>query len=153
MATIGLIGQHPTSDVAGVELVDLRADREFDHDQVRQVLDEAQAHIQHAQGGFAELVTDHLHKVVATDSPLETASPMARAFYTRFRATERRESFVFACQLVWAAAYIRAMRTRPWWRRSRYNQAALAEAQEEQLRFVHQFPDGAFWARIIRGDD
>ena len=152
MATSGSIGGHRTSEVAGLELIDLRADREFDHDQVRQVLDEAQAHIQRAQGGFVELVTDHLHHVVATDSPLETASPMARALYTRFRASERRESFVFACRLVWAAAYIRAMRTRSWWRRSRYAQTALAEAQEEQLRFVHQFPDGAFWARIIRGD-
>ena len=152
MAVGESIGGHRTSDVTGVELIDLRADREFDHDQVRQVLDEAHAHIQRAQGGFVELVADHLRHVVATDSPLETVSPVGRALYTRFRAFERRESFVFACRLVSAAAYIRAMRTRSWWRRRRYAKTALAEAEEELLRFVHQFPDGTFWARMIRGD-
>jgi hypothetical protein len=149
LTTVGLFTRHPESDVGGVELVDLRADRNFDHDQVRQVLDQALGHIRSAQAGFPELVNDHLRRVVAVDNPLESASPMAQAFYTSFRAADRRNTFYLACRLVWAATFIRLMRNHPWWNRGMHRRKARAAAKEAQLRFVRRFPDAERWEGFI----
>ena len=145
LTAIALFSRHPESDVEGVDLVDLRADRNFDHDQVRQVLNEALDHIRAAQAGFPELVNDHLHCVVAVDGPIESASPLAQAFYTDFRAADRRNTFYLACRLVWAATVIRLMRNHPWWRRARHRRQIRAAAKKAQVRFVRQFPDAERW--------
>ena len=145
-----LFSRHPESDVQGVSLVDLRDDREFDHEQVRLVLDEALAHVRRAQGGFPELVNDHLRQVIAIESGLENASPLAQAFYTAFSAADRRNTFYLACRLVWAATYIRLLRNHPWWRRRKYVSAARAAATEAQVRFAEQSPDSEFWVRFLR---
>jgi hypothetical protein len=129
--------------------VDLRADRNFDHDQIRQVLKEALGHVRAAQAGFPELVNDHLRRVVAVDSPVESASPLAQALYTDFRAVYRRNTFYLACRLVWAATFIRLMRNHPWWRRGRHRRHARVAAKEAQLRFVRQFPDAERWESYI----
>jgi hypothetical protein len=149
LTATALFSRHPESNIDGVDLVDLRADRNFDHDQIKRVLNEALGHIRAAQGGFPELVNDHLRRVVAVDSSLESASPLAQAFYTDFRAADRRNTFYLACRLVWAATFIRLMRNHRWWRRGRYRHRARAAAQETQLRFVRQFPDAERWENYL----
>lgn len=145
----GVFGKHPESQVRGVQLLDLRADRNFDHGQVEQVLEEALAYIDEAKGGFPELVKDHLRIVVASDSPLESASPHAQAFYTGFRVDDRRNPFYLAFRLVWAGTYIRVMRNKPWWRRGNLKRQARSIAREAQLRFIRQFPDPERWEEYL----
>jgi hypothetical protein len=94
-----------------------------------------------AGNGYPELVTDHLRRVVAFDSPLETASPYAQAFNTGFRASDRRDPIQFAAKLVWAATYIRVMRNRPWWRRFQHKRTARAAADKVTSQFLARFTD------------
>ena len=130
------------SEVDGVKLIDLRDDRELDHQQVETALSEALAKVRLAGDGYLALVTDHLRRVVALDSAIETASPFAESFNAGFRASDRRDSSLLAGKLVWAATYIRVMRDRPWWKRSRYSRQAHQAAEEMLGRFFERLGEG-----------
>ena len=149
LGALGLFSRHPESSVQGVNLVDLRADRLFDHDQIRQVLVEALEQVKIARGGFPELVNDHLRHVVAIDTEPDSASSFAEAFYTTFSARERRQPFALACRLVWAATFIRLQRNQRFWKRSQNRRAARIAAKDAQITFARQFPDREDWVTIL----
>jgi len=140
-----LSGRYPERSINGITLLDLRADRFMDNDQLETVLSEALEHITAARAGFGELVSSHLRQVVAVDAPYESVSPLARSYYTTFPARDRRSTFYLACKLVWAATFIRLLRNHAWWRRSARTKQARAAAREAQFRFVRQFPDAEVW--------
>jgi len=139
-AALALLSKHPESEVGGLELIDLRADRQSDHHQIHQTLAEALERVAQAGGEFPELLKSNLRCVIALDSEIAHASPFAEALYTGFRAWERADTVLFASRLVWAAMFIRVARSYSWWQRRRRWSEARAAADDAQLRFVDQFP-------------
>ena len=76
-------------------------------------------------------------------------SSNARAYVSRFRGPEATNAQCLACQLVWAATFIRLSRDSSA-RGVKPDLAAIREfALESQLRFVRQFPDSENWSRYL----
>ncbi len=138
-----------THRVGDIDLLFMSADGERTAVEIEIVLTRALHLISGAKGGFGELVTSHLTLVVSVDAGQPYVSRRARAYVSRFRGPEATNGQYLACQLVWAAAFIRlsrdavALRVKP-------DLMAIREfALASQLRFVRQFPQSETWSSFL----
>jgi hypothetical protein len=139
----GILRRHPESHVAGLELIDLREDGLSDHDQIRQVLEEALDRVTEAGLEYGTLVSRHLERVIVLDSRVAHASPSVRGLYTPVPASERANPVLFAARLVWAASYLKVWRQYSWWQRKKRRREAHKAASAARLGFVDRFPGTA----------
>lgn len=143
-------GDYPTTVVEGLRIQDLREDRHTDHDQVEAVFREAIAHLQQYGGDFHTLVTSNIEQVVVLDSPEERVSWIGRTYATTLPIRVRRSTFYLACRLVWAAGYMKALRSIPWYRRLPARRSARAAGRNAWVAFVRQFPDSEEWEQYLK---
>ena len=127
----------------------ISADKRRTHAELEVVLKHALQLISMAKGGFGELVTSHLRLVGAVRVHHPAAWTSVRGYISPFRGHEGTNSQYLACQLVWAATFIRlcqdsfALGKEP--ELSRVRDAAV----EAQLRFVRQFDNSDEWSAYL----
>ncbi len=119
--------------------------------EIQRVLEEALSLVRAAGGGFAELVTSHLRLVAAAQVPSAYAAPSARAYVSPFRGHEATNYEYLACQLVWAATFIRLSRDALV--SGKVDKVAVREASyKAQLRFVQQLPHPEEWLKYLESN-
>lgn len=135
-------------NVGELQVIDLRDDQN-NHPLLVQRLGEAQDWIRKRRGGFPELVFSHIDTVIAIEQD-NTAVPKRRLFVTAFKEAEQDTSFYLACQLVWAATFIRLQRDSTMFKLRRPKQSMRQKAIDEQVRFASHFPDAEGWVRKLQ---
>jgi hypothetical protein len=131
--------------VGGIEFVYIDADGHRPAAELQRTLVEALDLISAARGGFGELVTSHLRLVAAVQVPNVYALHTVRAYVSPFRGHEATNSQYLACQLVWAATFIRLSRD-VLARGEALNKPAIRQASyEAQKRFLEQLPNSEEW--------
>jgi hypothetical protein len=138
-----------TRRVGDIDFVYISADKERTHAELEVVLKHALRLISLAKGGFGELVTSHLKLVGAVRLRDPAAWTSVRGYISPFRGHEGTNSQYLACQLVWAATFIRLC----------HDSFALGKepeligireaAVEAQLRFVRQFENSDEWSAYL----
>jgi hypothetical protein len=138
-----------TRRIGGIDFIYVGAWNHRTADDLEVVLTRALKLISAAKGGFGELVTSHLRLVGSLKGTMPYVSDNMRAYFSRFRGPEATNGEYLACQLVWAATFIRL---------SRDSQARGVKpdlptirqaAHEAQLRFVRQFADSEQWVEYL----
>lgn len=116
---------------------------------VETILTRALGLISTAKGGFGELVTSHLKFVGAVSGRPPYISTNMRGYISRFRGPEATSETYLACELVWAATYIRLSRDAAALNTPPNKEQIRKAAYEAQLRFVRQFPDADEWVGFL----
>jgi hypothetical protein len=98
-----------------------------------------------ARQGFGELVTSHLHSVLAVPPGRTGASWPARAYGSTFEGPESRNSQYLACILVRSATIVRVRRDSAS-TGTHLDERQLSKACDDaQRRFLEQFPNVDEW--------
>jgi hypothetical protein len=135
--------------VGDIDLLFMSADNQRTAADIEIVLTRSLNLISAAKGGFGELVTSHLKLVVAVDAGQPYVSRHARAYVSHFHGPEATNGQYLACQLIWAATFIRLSRDAVA-HRVKPDLVAIREfALASQLRFVRQFPESDTWSSYL----
>lgn len=136
---------YQTKRIGGIEFVYIDADGHRPAAELEMALAEALSLISAARGGFGELVVSHLWLVAAVQVPSVYALHSVRAYVSPFRGHEATNSQYLACQLVWAATFIRLSRD-VLARGDVLNKTVIRRASyEAQKRFLEQLPNSEEW--------
>lgn len=107
-------------------------------------LSTALSYVRNAGAGFGELV-EQLRFVASGDAGRTWVLVPERGYVSNFPAKEVNNPFLLACNLIWAATWVRmandALRAGDHWDEQRVRRAA----QESRLRFARLFPNGEEW--------
>jgi hypothetical protein len=136
-------------NVNGIDFVFVEAETGVSAQQIESTLAKALDVIANAKGGFGELVKSHLRLVSAIRVPHAYASQNSRAYVSAFRGHEATNSRYLACQLVWAATFIRLSRDALASTNAIDKASVRRAAYEAQLRFVRQFGDSEQWVEYL----
>jgi hypothetical protein len=141
-----------SSNVNGIDFVYVEAAAGVSAQQIESTLARALDVIATARGGFGELVKSHLRLVSAIKVSHAYASHNTRAYVSPFSGHEATNSRYLACQLVWAATFIRLSRDAVA-STSAIDKASIRRAAyEAQLRFVGQFEDSELWLEYLESN-
>jgi hypothetical protein len=140
---------YSSKNVNGIDFVYVEADADVSAEQIESTLIKALDMIAAAQGGFGELVKSHLRLVAAIKVPHPYASHNSRAYVSPFRGHEAAHGRYLACQLVWAATFIRLSRDVLTKTKAIDKTPIRRAAYEAQLRFVRQFDDSDQWVKYL----
>jgi len=139
----------PPRRIGDIDFVYIDAEGNRSEEAIAEVLKKALQFVSLAKGGFGELVTSHLRLVIAVPVRSYT-SPNLRALVTSFEGQEGTHSQYLACQLVWAATYIRLAHDADAHHKRLDRPAARRTAFESELRFVKLLPNAEEWERYLR---
>jgi hypothetical protein len=141
---------HPPVMLAGLCVLDLREDRNIDHDQVEAVFAEAVSYLQQPAGEYFHLVQSNIRQITICDVTRESVVWWSRTLNTALPGSHRRSTFYLACRLVWNASYLDTLSKWPFMLRPFYKKVAYDVAGDEWLRFVEQFPGSEEWQNYLR---
>jgi hypothetical protein len=136
--------------VGDLTFVYIDAEHDRPASEIEAVLTSALQLISLAKGGFGELVTSHLGLVAALKVAKPYACVSVQAYISPFRGHEASNSEYLACQLVWAATYIRLARNAAAHGRTPEIGPSRDAAFQAQLRFVQQFANGEEWFTYLQ---
>ena len=143
---------YPTQVVKGLRLVVVTALPPDAIAAIQATLGGAMDDIAHAQGGFGELVGSHLRLVAVLGDRHSYASPAVRAYISSFKGHERTSARYLACQLVWAATFVRLSRDARAFGTGTGNATIRRAAYDSQILYVSQFDDGPEWVRYLEAN-
>jgi len=115
------------------------------------VFREAASYLSDFGGTFHELVAQNVAEIQVIDGLNETCDWLNFQYATPLPVVLRRNTFYLACRLVWCAAYFKALRPVPWWRRLVLLRSARVAGRNAWLSFVKLFPDADPWLEYLRG--
>jgi hypothetical protein len=136
-----------------LRVMDLRGKNTRHPNALTAVVRDALERLSAARQGFGELVTSHLHTIVAVDERTRAIWVKERVFASQFRGPEQNSGHYLACQLIWTATAIRL--TRDWRAAGRsLDRVHVRQAcWEAQKRFLEQFNDAEVWIRHMDPDN
>ncbi len=140
---------HPPVLIAGLRVLDVRADRHLDHDQIEAAITEAVAYLKDPGPEYFRLVQSNVCQITVCDSCDESVAWWPRILNTALPAVVRRSTFYLACRLVWTASYLETLYKWPFIVRPFYKVVAREVASDTWLRFVEQFPDSEEWRSYL----
>lgn len=141
---------HPPLEVAGLTVLDLRSDRNVDHDQVVATFEETVEYLREPDPRYFDLVRDIIEQINIHEGPNERVSWLVRQLTTALPAVLRRNPFYLACRLVWAAAYLRALSAVPFVFRPFAVASARKAAMATWVEFAREFPNSEEWEAYLR---
>jgi hypothetical protein len=139
--------------VAGLPVLDLRPDRNVDHDQVEAAFEEAVEYLHEPDPRYFRLVVTAIAQINVYDVPHESLVWWSRHLNTPLPASVRRNTFYLACRLVWAASYFDALSQVPFLLRPFTRKAARKVAEDTWIQFVRQFPDSDEWVSYLQAHE
>ena len=136
-----------------LRIMDLRGPASREPEALITVVQDGLERLSAARQGFGELVTSHLHTVIAVDDTTRMIWVKERVYASQFSGPEKRSGHYLACQLIWTATAIRLSRDARGARQP-FDRARTAEAcWEAQKRFLLQFDDSERWIRHLDPDN
>jgi hypothetical protein len=133
--------------------MDLRRNQTRDPEKLMAVVEDALQRLSAARQGFGELVTSHLHTVIAVDETARMIWVKERVYASPFRGPEKSSGHYLACQLIWTATAIRLARDARASGRTPDRERVGQVCWGAQKRFLEQFDDSARWIRYLDPDN
>jgi len=132
-----------------LEVIDVRSSASRNLPGLVKVVTDALRRLSLSGQGFGELVTSHLHSVLAVPPGRLGASWAARAYGSTFEGPEGTNGHYLACKLIWAATVVRQTRDAEQTGRQLDHARLQQVCSEAQRRFLQQFDHVDEWIEYM----